>query len=454
MSALGAKLRRGVEHAGAGPALPPRERRFSAWPWPCWSPARACSRRLTRLVAVLPVITPPFVIGLGHHPDLRPLRRHQRAARAVARPAAHALDLRPARRAPRPALRVHAGGVPRADRRRRGREPDAGGGRADARRPRGPGDRAPCRCRSWRPGWPTRSWSASSRASPTSAIPWCWAATSACSPPRSTSRWSARSTIRGRAAALAIILLALALGAFLVQQRVLAGRAFTTVTGKGDAGIPWRCLARSSGPSWRWPRRGCSSPCSSTAWRWWAASCPCGVAITRSRSRHFAKAFARGVDARPGCSGRGGAWTSLWNTLRLAAAAAPLSAAVGLLTAYLLDRVRFAGPARLRAGDPAELRGAGHGHRRRLRPGASTSPPFELTGGGLIIVLCLVFRNMPVGVRARPGHAPPDRSVARRGLEHAGRGRGDDGPARAAAADQTRRGRQRSSTPSSGPSRQ
>ena len=26
-------------------------------------------------------------------------------------------------------------------------------------------------------------------------------------------------------------------------------------------------------------------------------------------------------------------------------------------------------------------------------------PPLELTGSGLITVLCLVFRNMPVGVR-------------------------------------------------------
>jgi iron(III) transport system permease protein len=31
-------------------------------------------------------------------------------------------------------------------------------------------------------------------------------------------------------------------------------------------------------------------------------------------------------------------------------------------------------------------------------------PPFELTGTGLIIVLCFLFRNLPVGVRA--GTAP------------------------------------------------
>ncbi len=38
-------------------------------------------------------------------------------------------------------------------------------------------------------------------------------------------------------------------------------------------------------------------------------------------------------------------------------------------------------------------------------------PPFELTGTGLIIVLCFVFRNLPVGVRA--GTAASSRSTSR-----------------------------------------
>ncbi|MET0852286.1 MAG: ABC transporter permease subunit, partial [Candidatus Rokuibacteriota bacterium] len=43
---------------------------------------------------------------------------------------------------------------------------------------------------------------------------------------------------QGQAAALAIILLGFAVGAFALQRRVVRGRAFTAFTGKGDPGIP------------------------------------------------------------------------------------------------------------------------------------------------------------------------------------------------------------------------
>ena len=43
--------------------------------------------------------------------------------------------------------------------------------------------------------------------------------------------------IGGLAAALALVLTAFALAAFLAQQRVLGRAAYTTVSGKGDAGI-------------------------------------------------------------------------------------------------------------------------------------------------------------------------------------------------------------------------
>ena len=47
-------------------------------------------------------------------------------------------------------------------------------------------------------------------------------------------------------------------------------------------------------------------------------------------------------------------------------------------------------------------------------------PPIELTGTAAILVICFVFRNMPVGVRA--GIATfADRQVAGRGLAHAWR---------------------------------
>ena len=43
---------------------------------------------------------------------------------------------------------------------------------------------------------------------------------------------------QGQAAVLAIVLLAFTLGAFWLQQRWLGGKIYTTVTGKGDAGLP------------------------------------------------------------------------------------------------------------------------------------------------------------------------------------------------------------------------
>jgi iron(III) transport system permease protein len=202
---------------------------------------------------------------------------------------------------------------------------------------------------------------------------------------------------QGRAAALGIILLALALLAFLVQRRLLRGRAFTAFTGKGDAGIPL-ALPR---PLVRGLQVVAAPWLLFTVVIYGMALCGGFVAVWgRDHSltlRHFVKAF--GVEWGPaGILWTGGAWTSLWNTLRLAALAAPLGAALGLVTAYLLHRTRFAGQ---RAFEFATLLSF-------AVPGTVIGvayvltfnvPPLELTGTGAIIVICLMFRNMPVGVR-------------------------------------------------------
>jgi iron(III) transport system permease protein len=71
---------------------------------------------------------------------------------------------------------------------------------------------------------------------------------------------------------------------------------------------------------------------------------------------------------------------------------------VGLVTAYLLGRTRFAGRRAFEFGTlmsfavPGTVIGVAYVL-------AFNTPPIELTGSGLIIVLCLLFRNMPVGVR-------------------------------------------------------
>jgi ABC-type Fe3+ transport system, permease component len=96
---------------------------------------------------------------------------------------------------------------------------------------------------------------------------------------------------------------------------------------------------------------------------------------------------------------RGSAWSSFWTTLEIALISAPLTAAIGLLTAYLLVRQDFAGKrtfefaTMLSFAIPGTIIGVSYVI-------AFNVPPIELTGTGTILVLSFIFRNMPVGVRA------------------------------------------------------
>jgi iron(III) transport system permease protein len=95
----------------------------------------------------------------------------------------------------------------------------------------------------------------------------------------------------------------------------------------------------------------------------------------------------------------GTAWNSLFTTLKLAGIAAPLCAGIGLLMAWLLARTQFRGQQAFEFGAllafaiPGTVLGVSYIL-------AFNVPPFELTGTALIIVLCYIFRNLPVGVRA------------------------------------------------------
>jgi iron(III) transport system permease protein len=100
-----------------------------------------------------------------------------------------------------------------------------------------------------------------------------------------------------------------------------------------------------------------------------------------------------------GLNWKGAAWNSFWTTLEISAIAAPLTAAIGLLTAYLLVRQRFRGKEAFEFGTMLSfaIPGTVIGISYIL---AFNTPPIELTGTGIILVICFVFRNMPVGVRA------------------------------------------------------
>jgi len=203
---------------------------------------------------------------------------------------------------------------------------------------------------------------------------------------------------QGRAASLALLLTAFALAVFVAQQRLLGRSAYTTVSGKGDAGLPMPL----PGPV--------RALCVAVAVPWlaftvvlYAFAFAGGFVQTWGRDytptlAHLVTAF--GVQrGEHGVVWSGTAWNSLATTLELSAIAAPLCAALGLTIAWLIARTRFAGRRAFEFGAllafaiPGTVLGVSYIL-------AFNVPPFELTGTALIIVLCFVFRNLPVGVRA------------------------------------------------------
>jgi len=202
----------------------------------------------------------------------------------------------------------------------------------------------------------------------------------------------------GRASVLAVILLALSLGVFVVQRRLLARKSFVTIGGKGDGGLrmplprpvvvvaacvalPWAALAvviylmvLSGGFFEKWGLN---------------------HALTL---RHYVTAF--GVSFEGGrLLFTGGAWSSFTTTLIIALVSAPLTATFGLTIAWLLDRQRFAGKrafefmAMLNFAVPGTVVGIAYIL-------AFNAPPIELAYTGLILVTCFVFRDMATSMRA------------------------------------------------------
>ncbi|ESZ73095.1 iron ABC transporter permease [Mesorhizobium sp. L103C105A0] len=203
---------------------------------------------------------------------------------------------------------------------------------------------------------------------------------------------------QGRAAVLAIVLLMFTLAAFVIQRRWIGSRSYVTVAGKGDGGVP-ATLPKAL-------RIGC-----------YAAVVPwlvltivvygiiLGGGFVQSIGRdntptleYFLTAFSieKGVN---GWFFSGSAWPSLLMTIGLALVAMPFTAALGILTAYLLDRQRFAGRtmfeflAMMSFAIPGTVIGVSYIL-------AFNVPPVQLTGTGLIIVISFIFRNMPVAIRA------------------------------------------------------
>ena len=201
-----------------------------------------------------------------------------------------------------------------------------------------------------------------------------------------------------RAAVLSIVLLVFTLGAFYAQRRWLGRRSYATVTGRGDSGlhpplpVSVRRLVYATALPW--------AVFTAVIYTMILVG---GFVETWGRDhrfslRHYVAAFA--VDVTEfGLIWKGAAWNSFWTTVEISAIAAPLTATLGLFTAYLLVRQRFRGKEAFEFGTMLSfaIPGTVIGISYIL---AFNTPPIELTGTGIILVICFVFRNMPVGVRA------------------------------------------------------
>ncbi len=199
-----------------------------------------------------------------------------------------------------------------------------------------------------------------------------------------------------RAAVLATVLLAFTLSAFLAQRLWLSGKNYATVTGKGDSGqhiaLP----------------RGVSIAVHAVVLPWVAFTLVVygmilvgGFLTTWGLDNsltfeHYRKAFSITFDG--GIKWTGVAWDSFWTTMEIALISAPLTAAVGLLTAYIIVRQKFAGKnvfefaLMMSFAIPGTVIGVSYIMAFNL-------PPLEMTGTALILIACFVFRNMPVSVR-------------------------------------------------------
>ena len=203
---------------------------------------------------------------------------------------------------------------------------------------------------------------------------------------------------QGRAAVLAMVLLSFTLSAFYLQRAWLGKKSYTTVTGKGDAGVHPTMPNRLAIPVYVIAAIWGTSTVVVYGMIVYGSFVELWGVRNTLTFKHYVTAFS--IDfGENGIHWTGAAWDSFWTTIKIAASAAPLTAAVGLITAYLLTRQRFAGKNLFEFGTMLSfaIPGTVIGVSYIL---AFNVPPIEITGTGIILVVSFIFRNMPVGVRA------------------------------------------------------
>jgi iron(III) transport system permease protein len=188
------------------------------------------------------------------------------------------------------------------------------------------------------------------------------------------------------AASYGVVLLALTLGVFVLQRRWVGAASYVTVTGRPSASRP------QSLPGWLdWAGSGLF-----ILWMVLVAVLYGSVfvgAVTRLWGFDYTFTLRHLQDLHPQ------GWQVLRTTVLLSAYAALPSVLVGFLIGYLVSRVSFPGrrglefSAMLSFATPGTVMGIGYVL-------AFNQGPLLLTGTELVIVLAFVFRNMPVAIRA------------------------------------------------------
>ncbi|MFN3994745.1 MAG: ABC transporter permease [Tabrizicola flagellatus] len=203
----------------------------------------------------------------------------------------------------------------------------------------------------------------------------------------------------GQAATLSVLLLALTVGAFWVQARWLGRASYVTVTGKSDAG-----LVAPVPPLIKWAAVAAVVPFVLFTVGVYAIVLIGGFVKDIARLEmaptfgHLWTAFSFEVGQR-GLQLFGSAWNSMITTLWVSALSAPLTMGIGILTAWLISRQDFAGKRAFEFGTllsfaiPGTVVGVSY-------IAAFNVPPIDITGTLWILVICFTFRNMPVGMRA------------------------------------------------------
>lgn len=194
-----------------------------------------------------------------------------------------------------------------------------------------------------------------------------------------------------RASTLGILLLSFSLLAFIIQRQWIGKKSYVTVTGKGSGGY--------FQPLPAWVRRIATSV--SLTWMLFTAvlygSILLGGFVVNWGAdytptlAHYEELWARGI-------GYGG-WPSYITTLKFAAVGAPLTALMGLMVAYVTTRKRFIGrgvvdfSAMISFAIPGTVIGISYVL-------AFNTAPILINGTAIIIVISFIFKNMPVGIRS------------------------------------------------------